>query len=176
MTASETTRAIRIISAAYPHFKPSQDVIDLWGVMFNSAPFEAVSAALYTYIARNHDFPPTPGNINALIYDLTHKGELSEIDAWNMVCKAMRNGLYGSHEEFAKLPEDVQEAIGSPRYLYELALQEDLNVSVESSNFFKRYRAVLERKKNDAMIPQAVKELTNRTINLLSVNDNLPTE
>ena len=48
---------------------------------------------------------------------LAVKNQLSEAEAWAMVSKAARNGLYGAREEFEKLPEDVKQAIGTPDQL-----------------------------------------------------------
>jgi superfamily I DNA/RNA helicase len=79
-----------------------------------------------------------------------------------MVVLAIRNGAYGADEEFAKLPEDVQRAIGGSHYIHELALSQDVNWGVESSNFFRNLRVVRERIKNVENIPDAVKNLIDQ--------------
>ena len=68
--------------------------------------------------------------------------------AWQMVLKAMRNSIYHSEEEFAKLPPLVQKAVVSPAQLREWAMAEDIDgtwMNVTQSNFMRTYRAEMTR-------------------------------
>ena len=114
---------------------------------------------MYTYINDDNEYPPAPGQVKSILYRMEHQDELSEGDAWNLVRRALSNGLYGAQEEFDRLPEDVQKAIGSPQWIHAVAADEDVNMSVESSNFYKRYRQVLANKREMASMPPAVREL-----------------
>ena len=163
MTREDATRIIRIISAAYPNTYSTDellmDAISVWSVIFAADPAQLVESAMYTYINEDKFKAPTPGQIRAIMQRMTHPNELSEGDAWNMVRKALGNGLYGAQEEFDKLPEDVQKAIGSPEWIYAVASDEDANMSVESSNFYKRYRQVMADKRERECMPPAVRKL-----------------
>ena len=163
MTRDEAKRIIRIIAATYPNYYKTQqrlsDAVDVWAMIFAHDSADIVNAALAVYMSRSNEFAPTPGQLKDIIYRELNRDEPSEIEAWNMVAKAIRNGTYGAEEEFEKLPDSVKKAIGSPSYLRDLAITEDLNVSVESSNFFKRYRVIVERKKEEALMPAAIREL-----------------
>lgn len=156
MNREEIKNTIRMLSAIYPkQFDTKQaiiDTIDAWTFVFSNDSAEVINSAVMVYINQPHEFAPTPGQLREIIYKETHKGELSEIEAWNLVAKAIRNGTYGAEAEFDKLPKTVQQAIGDASYLRNLASTEDLNTSVESSNFFKRYRAILDRQKTDETV------------------------
>lgn len=166
MTKEEVTKALRIITSVYPNaYKDKamlRDAIETWAVIFMNDPAEQINAAIYIYINQPHEYAPKPGQLRDIIYNQMHRDELSEADAWALVAKAIRNGTYGAEDEFNKLPETVQKAIGSPQYLRDLAMSEDLNTSVESSNFFKRYRVIMERQKNDSAIPEAINAIMEK--------------
>lgn len=159
---------VSIISAAYPNYRPQYDkgqmkkAVDLWAVMFNDTPLPVVAEAVKRYIGSDNEFAPSIGNIRRIINDMSGNHELPEAEAWSMVVRALRNGTYGAEKEFARLPKDVQKAIGSPAYLQSLATSEDVNMSVESSNFYRSYRSVVERRKNEENIPENIMGLIDR--------------
>ena len=163
MTVNESKNILRIITATYPNaYKDSpqrlKDAITVWAVIFKDVPYEAVENALYTYIDSDNGFPPAPGQIKSILYRVQNQDELSEGDAWNLVQRALSNGLYGAQEEFDRLPEDVQKAVGSPQWIHAVASDEDANMSVESSNFYRRYRKVLADKREVAAMPPRLRE------------------
>ena len=85
------------------------------------------------------------------------------MEAWALVSNALRNGTYGAVEEFEKLPEIVQKAVGSPENLRNWA-QTDVG-SVENviqSNFIKTYRAELNRKSSISILPDKLKKLMEK--------------
>ena len=156
MDRNDVKRIIRIISAAYPSYHRNEqslsDAVEVWSLVFAEDHTIAVEAALRMYLSQPHEYAPTPGQIKEIMFDMSHPDILSEQDAWSMVLKALRNSLYGASEEFDKLPEDVQKAIGSPAYLRETALSG--NISVEESHFARRYRTVIQRKKDEEILPR----------------------
>ena len=167
MTREEAKTILRIITASYQNaYKDTpqrlKDAITVWAVIFKDDEYALVESALYTYINSKNEFPPTPGQIRDIMYRMSHPNELSEGDAWNMVRRAIGNGLYGAQEEFDKLPEEIQKAIGSPQWIHAIAMDENINMSVESSNFYKRYRKVLEDKKELECMPPVVREMVEQ--------------
>lgn len=168
MEREDAKRIVRIISAAYPSYHRSQqmlsDAVELWTMVFAEDHVIAVEAALRVYISQPHEYAPTPGQIKEIMFNMANPDLLSEQDAWGLVLKALRNSLYGAAEEFDKLPEDVQKAIGSPAYLRETALNG--NISVEESHFARRYRTVMERKRDESVIPLQVKQIMNKWADL----------
>ena len=170
MTVNESKNILRIIAAAYQNsfrlYNDGQqrlkDAITVWAVIFKDVPYSMVEAALYTYINEDREYPPTPGQIKSILYRINNQDELSEGDAWNLVQRALSNGLYGAQEEFDRLPEDVQKAIGSPQWIHAVASDEDANMSVESSNFYRRYRQVMADKREKECMPPAVRKMVEQ--------------
>ena len=166
MTKQDTYRVLGILRSYYPSsFAGSDDEerlrLTLWQRQFADEPATLVQAAVEAYVSIDKKgFMPVPGQIKEQITILRDKGGLNEQDAWELVTKALCNSSYGSVEEFAKLPADVQRAVGSPNMLRSWAT---VNISelqtVIASNFKRDYRAIVAQKKDFVKIPEAIKQL-----------------
>lgn len=87
-------------------------------------------------------------------------GKSGSLLRWELVTNALRNSSYGSVEEFAKLPPDVQRAVGSPNMLRTWAAMNFSELqTVVASNFKRDYRAIIAQKKDFAKIPESVKQI-----------------
>lgn len=171
MTFEETCKIIASIMAIYPmHFKNYNKTLNdsikkTWFNIFEDKPYQLIDSALNSFIATDtKGFPPTPGNINQMLLDMQEAAntndQISESDAWAMVNKAIRDSTYHAKERFAAFPPLVQQAVGSPENLKSMGMSQDFNQSVESSNFKRAYRTVVEREKNRIKIPnQILKQL-----------------
>ena len=82
---------------------------------------------------------------------------MTELEAWALVNKALRNGYYGAEEEYAKLPPLVQKAVGTPMNLRNWS-QSDIKSteSVVMSQFISAYKTECKRAVEKAVIPQSV--------------------
>ena len=79
------------------------------------------------------------------------------MEAWALVSRAIQNGQNGAEEEFAKLPEIVQKAVGSPSLLRSWATTDERSIeNVVQSNFMRTYRAELSRKREVQTMPKDV--------------------
>jgi hypothetical protein len=98
-----------------------------------------LSVEEYIYCIQNHirtvKFKPTV----ASLLEMIPKSDMTELEAWNMVAKAIKSSTYHSQEEWDKLPNDIQSQI-TPEELKRLAMTEDLNVEVVQSNFMRSYK------------------------------------
>lgn len=170
MNREEAKIIIRTLIAAYPNYKPATqneltERIDLWSACFLNDSFDNVKMATYEYINSKNTFAPSIGHIRQLMYDRSVKetGDfIPEAEAWGIVLKAIRNSSYSSQEEFGKLPQAIQKAVGSPAVLRQMAVDDNFNESVESSIFSRRYRSVLERERKDAVMPNVAGMIAER--------------
>lgn len=171
MTKKETYQVLVTLQAFYPDsFRGMTDdaaqlKVTLWQEQFADEPAAIVYAAVKAYVATDKKgFMPVPGQVKEQIAVLLNQGELSDQDAWELVLNALRNSSHGSVEEFAKLPVDVQRAVGSPNVLKSWA---SMNFSelhtVIASNFKRDYRAIVTQKKDFVKIPEAVRKLADST-------------
>lgn len=162
MTREETVKIIRIMVDSYPNYKPNNisETVDVWQMMLSDYDYNLVAMALKAYILSDtNGFAPSIGQLVGKIQYITQPQELSEMEAWSLVSKAIRNSGYNSVEEFAKLPPLVQKAIGLPDQLRIWAIDENYNEQVVSSNFMRCYRNEVENEKIILSMPKEVQAL-----------------
>lgn len=173
MTREETTEILAVLKAAYPDsFKTLQmrdglAMIELWQTMFADEPYDAVKAAVMALIAtRKVGYSPTVGEVKEHLQSLRETARFSEQEAWSMVSKACRNGLYGYREEFAKLPPEVQSAVGAPEQLRTWAAMDTETLeSVVASNFMRSFRGTSARRREFEMLPGEIQKLISGIAN-----------
>lgn len=163
MTRDETKVIIRAMKESYPNFNPKDltGTVDVWSQMLIDYDYKNISKALQKYILSDSSgFAPSIGQIVGLI-DMPISRE--PLEAWSLVRKAICNGTYHSEEEFAKLPAEIQTAIGSAANLKEMA-QMDVDVveSVEQSHFIRSYQTVLKRLDEERRLPNQFKSYTQQ--------------
>lgn len=165
MTRPDVAKMFYMVKAAYPRmFKDYgetdvKNYIDAWCMVFSDISAEQGFAGLKVYLSTEKTgFPPSPGQIMDCIHRLSPDELPNEMEAWNLVDKAVRGAIYNAEEEFAKLPQIVRRAVRSPGRLKEWAVM-DINAyrTVEQSNFMRVYRAELEREKTNMRIPQGIR-------------------
>lgn len=167
MTRDETLKILSVLKAAFPHSykdmtkRDANAMVDLWTMAFSGEPYEVVNAAVVALIVtRTTGFSPTIGEVKAKLAAPKAAQELSEQSAWALVSKACENGLYGYQKEFAKLPPEVQRAVGAPEQLKAWAAMDAETVqSVVASNFMRNYRTQQTRAQEMEALPPAVREM-----------------
>lgn len=167
MTREGVIKIMSVLRGAYPQFyrdiskAEALDTINLWTDMFANDDESLVAAAVKSVIESDEKgFPPTIGQVKAKMRLLTSAGELTEADVWNIVKKALRNGIYDAAKEFAAFPPVVKRIVGSSEQLREWATMDSETVhSVVASNFQRSYRAISAREREIAKLPADVKAL-----------------
>ncbi len=169
MTKTEVKKVIAVMMATYPNYKPINVdiVVEVWTDMLVRYTYEQVNMALKAYILSDTSgFAPSIGQIVEKLQLFIGNEELNEMAAWGLVLKAMRNSIYHSEEEFAKLPPVVQKAVVSPGQLREWAMAEDVDgtwMNVTQSNFMRTYRAELSQEKTLEKLPPDILKLTGNS-------------
>ncbi len=169
MTKTEVKKVIAVMMATYPNYKPINVdiVVEVWTDMLGRYTYEQVNMALKAYILSDiSGFAPSIGQIVEKLQLFIGNEELNEMAAWGLVLKAMRNSIYHSEEEFAKLPPVVQKAVVSPGQLREWAMAEDVDgtwMNVTQSNFMRTYRAELSQEKTLEKLPPDILKLTGNS-------------
>lgn len=161
MEREEFKTLVKGMKAVYaqPTFIPDQDAFNVWYELLKDLPYTQANIAIQKYML-TEKFPPTIADIRTKANDIVAKVEesMSELEAWSLVSKAISNSGYHAEEEFDKLPEVCQRAIGNPSNLKEWAMMEsDKVATVEQSHFIRNYRVAVQRMQEDAKIPNHVK-------------------
>lgn len=145
MTEMETKKILSLVAAAYPNFQNGRDTqltVAMWTRMFADETFQEVQAAFEAYLATDtKGFPPAIGALKERIVQFRNKDAMTEVEAWRLVSKAIKRGIYNSAEEFAKLPPIVQSVVGGHEMLREWAMMPlDEVETVVASNFQRSYK------------------------------------
>ena len=169
MNKQETYKILSLLQANYPDSfrgmsKDAAEVkVNLWADMFFEEPFEIVYAAAKAYIATDTGgFMPNIGQLKDTIHRMEHGNQMTQMEAWGYVAKAIRNSLYGAEEEFRKLPASVQRTVGSPAQLKEWAMMDAETVqSVVASNFQRSFQVCQKRENDFQKLPGSVKSFVS---------------
>lgn len=169
MTREDVLKVLSILKAAYPHsFRgmtriDGEALVNLWAHQFAGEDAAEVEAAVDALIStRKEGFSPTVGEIKDILHRIKGAGGLSEAEAWNLVERACRRGLYNSEEEFDRLPPDVQAAVGGHEQLKAwAAMDAEVVNSVIASNFRKSFVTVTARKRELDMMPPDVRTIVS---------------
>ena len=162
MERDEFKILVKSMKAVYaqPTFLPDQDAFNVWYALLKDLPYELASMAVQKHML-TEKFPPTIADLRAKANEVVERPaeEMSELEAWALVRKAIGNSGYHSEEEFSKLPEVCQIAVGSPANLREWAMMDsDQVATVEQSHFIRNYRAAAKRITEDRKLPPAFRE------------------
>jgi len=127
-----------------PKFMADYDAIRTWYSLLNDLTYEQLSMAVKAYMQTEH-FPPTIAGLRSKVLALEPE-EDNFNEAWGMVRHALSRSGYYWKEEFAKLPEKVQKAVGKAENLKMWSQMETSAVDgVIYSQFIKAYQAVQKR-------------------------------
>ena len=169
MTRDDTKELLFKIASLFPNFKPQNltYAIDIWAVVLGNYEKEQIEAALAGYVATNTSgFAPSPGQLLEIVRTAQKKptDSITPQEAWELVYKAICNSNYNAEQEFAKLPELCQKAVGGVESLKEMAaMPTDTVNSVSQSNFIRTYRDMQKRQENYETIPAQVREVIGST-------------
>lgn len=158
MTREDTKKMIMYLRMAFRDFCSDKDltmVVDVWHDAFKDEDTAIVSKATQNYVKHN-PYPPTIAGIMEQISLMKNKE--TDTDLWALVQKAARNGVYGSEEEFEKLPPECQSFIGNTSALKELA-QIDTGTmnTIVKGQFLKRVEAIKEHQEVQRGLPAEVR-------------------
>lgn len=148
MNKSEVVKMMSVLEVSYPNWvakMPTEKLlvlVDLWSEFLAEDDAIVTMQAVKSIIQTDtNPYPPNIAQIRAKAYELTHPSELTEMEAWGHVLKALRNSGRSSKDEWAKLPNLVQN-VTTPELLFEWSQMDTEQLhTVVSSNFMRSFRA-----------------------------------
>ena len=177
MTREDVVKMLTLLKTAYPAFyskmtrKEADETISLWLDMFADDDPAVVAFAVKDCIATHAGYPPDIAQIKdrmkKLVKSVSDAPSVDEL--WVIFSKACSNGIYGSYEEFDKLPPVLKRFAGTPRALYDYATMDSETFnSVVRGQFFKRVQAMQEQAERDALVPPQVREILRSAMQKMS--------
>lgn len=163
MTRDEFKILVKGMKAVYAQqtFLPDKDAFDMWFALLQDLPYKLANVAIQKHML-TEKFPPTPAEIREKAAQMMEvpETEMSELEAWALVRKAIRNSGYHAQEEFDKLPEACREAVGNAANLEEWAKMDYEKVeSVGQSHFIRNFRTAVLRMKEEQRLPEQTRKL-----------------
>lgn len=145
MTRDETKGILAMLDAMFPNAKlATKEAVTVWHLTLEPFNYAEVRQATISFMRTDTTGWPSPAKILACI---PRQEERPEGWLWGLAVKAIRNGIYGYKEEFEKLPQEAQEAVGDAENLRQWAMMNESDLSVVESNFYRKLRTVRARKK-----------------------------
>lgn len=184
MTDAEVTKIFYMVSAAYPRFfkdmtqQQASNYIDAWNMVFADKGAMDVYKGLQFYMCNDtQGYPPSPGQIIDCMHKLKPESTMNEMEAWQLVEKAVRNSCYNADEEFNKLPQVIRRCVRNPGVLREWAkMDESEFMTVIQSNFMRSFRVEqqkeVEIQKAPIPIRPALEEIGNEEAPRIEIKEN----
>ena len=177
MTRDDVIKMLTLLKAAYPAFyskmssRDADNAISLWIEMFSGDDPRIIALAVKDCIETHDGYPPSIAAIKncakQLVKSVSDAPSVDEL--WVIFSKACSNGIYGSYEEFDKLPPVLKRFAGTPRALYDYATMDSETFnSVVRGQFFKRVQTMQEQAERDALMPPQVREILRSAMQKMS--------
>ncbi|TXH59018.1 MAG: hypothetical protein E6Q97_00985 [Desulfurellales bacterium] len=92
MNIEQTKNVLRMISAAYPNFRVTEDTVKIWTAVLSQEPAAEVRTATLRFIAGDHEWAPNPGQIRAEVLRARRQNEPLGVEAWSDVRRMAARG------------------------------------------------------------------------------------
>ena len=180
MKKDDVKKLLMTMEVTFPNFKIEPEqlgfTLNAWYEALKDFSSEEIAIAYKTYLNTvSSPFAPSVSQLIGLVHKPHELAVLGGSEAWALVSKAIRKGAYNSKEEFAKLPENVQKAVGSATQLHDWAVDENFNEGVVMSQFLKSYQTTNDRIAQENRLPAEARMRLEqiRKDNIAMIDNNL---
>lgn len=177
MTRQETVVILTLLAGNYESFAKRTEtdeqvkiIVDTWQECLGDLDYRLVLESVKKTMITS-PYPPTIADIrkNAIemIKPTTSK---TAIEAWNEAYSMICKGTYMEEEEFEKASPEVKKFFGNVRQVRELAqTNTDVVNSVTKGQFLKQYEVLVNRKKEQKLLPQQMQDFIGQLADKMSV-------
>lgn len=152
MTRDETVKLLYLLHTTYPNSfsglntEKIGQMADVWQMILEEENFNEIQTAFKMYCKTDTTgFAPVPGQLIALIHDITEPYVSTADEAWSKVLMAARDGTYHAEERFSAFDDITKMCVGSPSNLSAMSLVDETALTtVIRSQFVKEYRRLEE--------------------------------
>lgn len=173
MTREDVKNLLAMIQATYSNFNPMDKTaaVNAWHMALEDFDRNQIAMAFKAYVRTDTSgFAPTPGKLIEHISAIKHSKDETETEAWMRVATALRNGMYGSEQEFEKFPPMVQKAVGSAKQLRIWAMDENFNEEVAKAQFLRVYRTETQRAKDREKMPAEILKIIDNAMGMKMIS------
>lgn len=176
MNKRETIQVITLLAGNYDSIAKKdttqkQLMINTWQECLGDLDYNVVLQAVKKTIIES-PYPPTIHDIRKNAVEIIRPStKRTAIEAWNEAYKMICNGLYMTEEQFEQHSPEVKKFFGTVRQVKEQAqVDTDIVNSVTKGQFLKQYEVIVEREKQDKLLPESLKQFTEKLIESSNVN------
>lgn len=165
MSRTEMVQIITLLAGNYETIanKSQQQkelMLNTWYECLRDLDYKLVLQAVKKTIIES-PYPPTIHEVrkNAIEF-VNPTTQKTGIEAWNEAIKMISNGLYMTEEQFNNYSSEVKRFFGSVNQVRQLAMvdMETIN-TVTKGQFLKQYDILLQRDKEEKLLPAPMKEM-----------------
>lgn len=176
MTRQETVVIITLLAGNYESFaKRTQTdeqvkiILDTWYSCLEDLDYKLVLQAVKKTIIES-PYPPTIHDIRKNAIELVNPStKRTAIEAWDEAYKMICSGAYMTQEEFEQHSPETRKFFGSVGQLRAYATNVDFNMDVVRSNFLKQYESIVEREKQQKLLPPKMQDMIEQLVNKMEI-------
>ena len=177
MTRKEIITILTLLSQTYENFEKRMDtdekvesMIMLWTECLGDLDYNLVLQAVKKTIIES-PYLPTIHEIRKNAIEMVKPNtSKTAIEAWNEAYSMICNGLYMTEEQFEMASPEVKKFFGNVRQVKELSQTDSDTVNtVTKGQFLKQYETIVNREKEDKLIPEQMKKMIGNCANMMDL-------
>lgn len=165
MKKSEMVQIITLLAGNYESIANKSQVqremmLNTWQECLGDLDYKLVLQAVKKTIISS-PYPPTIHEIRKNAIEISKPTtQKTAIEAWDEALRMISNGLYMTDEQFNQYSTEVKNFFGSVNQVRQLAMVDmDTINTVTKGQFLKQYDVLIEREKQENLLPQPMKEM-----------------
>ena len=174
MNKAETVQVITLLAGNYDSIAKKdstqkQLMINTWQECLGDLDYQLVLQAVKKTIIES-PYPPTIHEIRKNAIEIVNPTtQRTGIEAWEEAYKMICNGSYMTQEEFDSHSPEVKKFFGSKEQLKAYSTNTDFNMDVVRSNFLKQYDVLVNREKQQKLLPEKMQNMIGNLANKMDV-------
>ena len=177
MNKQETIQIITLLAGNYSNIsektkEQKQMMLNTWHECLKDLDYNIVLEAVKKSII-DRPYPPTIHDIRKNAIEMINPTtKTTAIEAWNEALTMISNGLYMTVEQFNAHTPEVKKFFGSVNQVRQLAmLDSDTVNSVTKGQFLKQYDVLIEREREEKLLPETMKDMIGSLVNKFSLGE-----
>ncbi len=174
MNKTETIQVITLLAGNYDSIankdkNQKQLMIATWLECLGDLDYQLVLQAVKKTIIES-PYPPTIHEIRKNAVEIINPTtQRTGIEAWEEAYKMICNGSYMTQEEFDSHSPEVKKFFGNKEQLKAYSTNTDFNMDVVRSNFLKQYDVLVNREKQQKLLPEKMQNMIGNLANKMDV-------
>lgn len=174
MNKQETTQIITLLAGNYSSIaektkEQKQMMLNTWQECLGDLDYNLVLQAVKKTIIES-PYPPTIHDIRKNAVEMINPTtKRTAIEAWDEAYKMICSGNYMTEEQFKMASPEVRKFFGSVNQLKAYSRNADFNMDVVRSNFLKQYDTIVDREKEQKLLPQQMQDFTKQLAERMSI-------